>query len=131
MNDILAINANLKYIEFILNLFDNGEDNITLADIRLKFRENFKMIHPLLNQNFGILRLLPIVLIREDIKGSPNKNDDKKNIMIIRHAVCHNGFSMSEKGYKFSCDKGEVEFNYKDFVDFVHRIENLFHNNSL
>jgi len=30
MNDILAINAHLKYIEFILNLFDEGDDSLTL-----------------------------------------------------------------------------------------------------
>jgi len=75
--------------------------------------------------------LLPIVLIRENIKGTQNKNDDETKIMIIRHAVCHNGFSMTEHGYKFSCNKGEVAFTYSEFVDFVYKIENHFYDGSL
>jgi len=34
MNEILNINAHLKYVEFILHTFDNKSDDLTLGEIR-------------------------------------------------------------------------------------------------
>lgn len=131
MSDILQINALLKYIEHILHVVQEGDENITLKEIRKQFEEKFRTFPILLSQHFGILRLLPIVLIREDIKGAPNKDDVKNTIMIIRHAICHNGFGMDADGYAFSCNHGTRKLTYEEFNEFVYRVENLYHAGSL
>lgn len=50
MQEILNINAHLKYVEFLLHTFDECRDDLTLGDIRSQFRSTFKTLHPLLNQ---------------------------------------------------------------------------------
>lgn len=52
MSDILAINAHLKYVEYLLNQFDNENEDITLKEIRNKFQEKFGHKDILLNQSF-------------------------------------------------------------------------------
>lgn len=54
MQEILNINAHLKYVEFILYVFDQGKDDLTLGEIREQFLNKFGINHDLLNQNFGI-----------------------------------------------------------------------------
>ena len=68
-DQILQINANLKYIEYLLNIFDNESENITLKEIKSKFQTEFKTKPILLNQYFGIIRLLPLILIKETYKS--------------------------------------------------------------
>lgn len=124
----LQINADLKYIEFLLHSIYNSDDSKTIEDVKAEFKDKFKTALPnLLNQNFGIIRLIPLLLIREDLKNSGRKYD--KNITIIRHALAHNNFSMTEKGYEFFSDRGNYSLNYSDFTDFIHKIENAFYNN--
>ena len=122
----LQINADLKYIEFILSSFYNSDDKKTLKEIKAEFKDKFKIELPnLLNQNFGIIRLIPLLLIREDLKNSGNKYD--KNITIIRHALAHNNFSADEEGYHFSSDRGDVTISYEEFVDFIYKLENNYY----
>lgn len=57
METILAINAHLKYVEYLLHVFDTYPDATTLKTIREEFENKFSTRHVLLNQNFGIYRL--------------------------------------------------------------------------
>ena len=128
MKDILEINASLKYAEFLLHKFDNSPDDMTLGELRAAFKEKFLTLHPLLNQNFGIYRLLPLMLIKEEYKNSKKElSGDVEKIKIIRDAIAHHKFKIDEQGYSFENDKGEVKFNYTEFTDFIHKIENEFY----
>jgi len=123
----LQINADLKYIEFLLYFISNSDDLKTIKDLKEEFKDKFKTELPhLLNQNFGIIRLIPLLLIREDLKNSGKKYD--KNITIVRHALAHNNFSITEKGYEFFSDRGNYCLNYSEFTNFVYKIENEFYN---
>ena len=128
MKDILKINAHLKYVEFLLHTYDNGSDELTLGQIKKNFQEKFGTTEPLLNQNFGIYRLLPLILIKEEYKNQ-NKNftEDVKAIKTIRDAIAHHKFTINEKGYSFENDKGKVSFTYQEFNVFLHRVENEFY----
>ena len=109
MNSILPINAHIKYVEFILHAFDNYPDTTTLGDLRNEFNEKFSTLHTLLNQNFGLYRLLPLQKVRQ-----------------IRNSIAHNDFSMNEEGYQFNNGKNSLSFTYSEFIDFIHKIENDF-----
>ena len=128
MQDILSVNAHLKYVEFLLHSFDNASDDLTIGDLKNDFKDKFNTLHPLLNQNFGIYRLLPLILMKETYKNQKVElTGDIKKIKIIRDAVAHNKFSINEQGYSFKNNKEEVSFTYAEFNDFLHRIENNFY----
>lgn len=128
MQDILAINAHLKYVEYLLYLYDNESEEITLRQIKEKFRDKFGVDQILLNQNFGIYRLLPLILMKEEYKKQKRPLlGDVAEIKIIRDAISHHNFTVDEKGYQFSDGKKTEEFSYEEFVAFIHRIENSFY----
>ena len=128
MQDILSINAHLKYVEFLLYTFDTASDDLTIGELKNNFQSKFKTLSPLLNQHFGIYRLLPLILIKETYKNQKAElTGDIKKIKIIRDAVAHNEFSISEHGYTFKNKKGSVFFNYAEFNEFLHRVENQFY----
>lgn len=131
MKDILAINAHLKYVEFILHNFDNESDNLTLGELKEKFKTEFKTLHPLSNQNFGIYRLFPLMLIKENYKNQKKElKRDIEKIKVIRDAVAHGNFKMDEKGYCFINEKSELRFTFQQFTDFIYKIENDFYKNN-
>jgi hypothetical protein len=122
----LQINADLKYIEFLLHFICNSNDSKTIKNLKSEFKDKFQIDLPyLLNQNFGIIRLIPLLLIREDLKNSGKKYD--KKITVIRHALAHNNFSITEHGYEFFSDRGNCQFSYSEFTEFIHNIENEFY----
>lgn len=128
MKDILKINAHIKYIEYLLDTFDNGSDNLTLKEIRKDFQNKFNTDHLLLNQFFGLYRLLPLILIKEEYKDQKKELvEDIKKIKIIRDAVAHHSFTFDEKGYEFQDNKNIVKFTYEEFTIFLHKIENEFY----
>ena len=135
MNTILAINAHLKYVEYLLNVFDNYPGETTLSTVREKFEKQFSTRHVLLNQNFGIYRLLPLILIKEEYKNDKKELTDViKQIKVIRESVAHNDFFIHENGYVFKNQKknGEdVSFTYDEFIKFIHKVENEFYNEKI
>jgi hypothetical protein len=123
---ILFINAELKYIEFLLHSLTTGNDSKTVGEIKKDFLAKFKTALPrLLNQHFGIIRLIPLLLMREELKNERKKFD--RRINIIRHALAHNNFFISETGYEFQSDIGNCKMNYSELVDFIWLIENEFY----
>ncbi len=130
MNDILSINAHLKYVEFLLFKFDKASPETTMGEIRKEFKEKFLTTDPLLNHNFGIYRLLPLILIKENYKNSKKEleGDVKKN-KIIRDAIAHHQFTMNSEGYEFKNDKETLFFTYEEFKEFIYSIENDFYTN--
>lgn len=127
MNSILPINAHIKYVEFILHAFDNYPDTTTLGDLRNEFNEKFSTLHTLLNQNFGLYRLLPLILIREEYKNDSKISEEiGQKVRQIRNSIAHNDFSMNEEGYQFNNGKNSLSFTYSEFIDFIHKIENDF-----
>jgi hypothetical protein len=131
METILAINAHLKYVEFLLHVFDTYSDETTLKTIREKFEKQFSALPVLLNQNFGIYRLLPLILIKEEYKNNKkNLEGIIEQIKFIRESVAHNNFSIDENGYCFKSnkkDKNDVYLTYDEFVKFLHKVENEFY----
>lgn len=128
MNDILQINAHLKYVEFLLFIFDNENDQITLGEIRTRFKATFGTDTVLLNQNYGIYRLLPLILMKEEYKNRKKElSGDIKKIKIIRDAIAHHKFIINEHGYEFTDGKNKVSFSYEEFNVFIHSIENNFY----
>jgi len=114
MQNILAINAHLKYVEFLLYIFDKASDEMTLGEIKKAFQEKFKTQHPLLNQNFGIYRLLPLILMKEEYKKQRKElSGDIEKIKIIRDAISHHNFS--------------IDSSYDEFISFLHKVENDFY----
>jgi hypothetical protein len=128
LHDILYINAHLKFVEHLLNVFDTAEDSKTLKDIRAEFGHKFGSTGHLLDQYFGVYRLLPLILMKE-----VNKNTSKplegvyKRIKTIRDSVAHNKFSISETGYKF----GDELIAFSDFHLLLHEWENDFYREHL
>ena len=115
-------------MEFILHTFDHGSDDLTLGQIKSQFKDKFKTLHPLLNQNFGIYRLLPLILIKEEYKEQRKElSGDMQKIKIIRDAVAHSNFTIDKNGYLFENDKGKVALSYEGFNEFLHKIENEFY----
>jgi|APLak6261659701_1056019.scaffolds.fasta_scaffold19216_1 hypothetical protein len=131
MKTILAVNAHLKYTEYLLKVFDNYPDDMTLKEIREGFEQKFSTRHILLNQNFGIYRLMPLLLIREECKKDNECLKGLiKQIKTIRNSIAHNNFLIDEVGYHFNHlnDAGKnLSLTYDEFVEFVHRIENEFY----
>lgn len=128
MNQILPLNANLKFIEYLLFLFDNESDEITIREIKDKFIKQFKTSPILLNQHFGIIRLLPLILIKEHYKNLKSElTGNVASIKIIRDSIVHNNFEINESGYVFKNDKNEISFSYEEFTSFLHKIENEFY----
>ncbi len=128
METILAINAHLKYVEYLLHVFDTYPDATTLKTIREEFENQFSTRQVLLNQNFGIYRLLPLILIKEE-----HKKDRKdlagviEKIKVVRDSIAHNSFSIDGNGYHFKNDKKNISLTYDEFVEFVHKVENEFY----
>lgn len=120
---ILTTNAYIKHLEFILNYIDTANGSKTIDQLRTDFFDHFGASLPhLLSQHFGIIRLLPLLFIREELK---NKNIEyDQTISIIRHALAHNNFSASDSGYEFVCNKGQIKMSYDEFTAFVWKIEN-------
>jgi len=132
MNEILNINAHLKYVEFLLYLFDNGNNDLTLGEIREQFQEKFNADNQLLNQYFGVYRLLPLILMKEEYKNQKAElKGDVEKIKIIRDAIAHHKFTIDEQGYKFENNKGTVSLSYDEFQKFIHKIENEFYGQRL
>lgn len=128
MKEILNINAHLKYVEFLLHTFDEGQDEQTLGDIREQFKSSFKTSHKLLNQNFGIYRLLPLILIKEEYKNQRAELlGDVAKIKVIRDSIAHGNFSIDEMGYTFENNKNKLALSYEEFSVFLHKIENEFY----
>lgn len=128
METILAINAHLKYVEFLLHVFDTAPDTKTLKEIREEFENRFSTRHILLNQNFGIYRLLPLILIKEEHKKSRRDMAGViEQIKVIRDSIAHNSFSIDEKGYHFGNDKKSISLSYAEFVEFIYKVENEFY----
>ena len=132
METILAINAHLKYVEFLLHIFDSYPNATTLKTIREEFEKRFSTRHVLLNQNFGIYRLLPLILIKEEHKKDrKNLTGIIEQIKIIRDSIAHNSFSIDENGYHFTNDKKSITLTYDEFIQFVHQVENEFYEEKL
>jgi len=128
MKDILAVNAHLKYVEHLLSVFDNESDNITLGEIRKSFKKKFHMQQPLLNQNFGVYRLLPLILMKEEYKNQKKElTGDILTIKVIRDAIAHHQYSISEQGYEFRNNKNSITLSYEEFTKFLYRVENNFY----
>lgn len=128
MKTILAINAHLKYVEYLLNVFDTESDEMTLGEIREAFEKKFLTRHTLLNQNFGIYRLLPLMLIKEEFKKDKKElSGVVEKIKNIRDSLAHNNFLMNESGYHFNNGKSKVSMTYGEFVKFIYEVENAFY----
>ena len=123
-SDILGINANLKHLEYLLYVFDNEDEKLTLKEIRKSFTEKFKTNHSLLNQYFGIQRLLPLILMKQVNKENKIKlSGDALTMKKIRDCICHNDFTCTDEGYHFDNNI----LSYTDFNDLLYRIENDFY----
>lgn len=128
MNTILHLNAYIKFVEFVLNDFDNAHEDKTIGQVRNEFKKTFKTIHPLLNQYFGIYRLIPLIQIKEEYKSQKKElSVDIVKIKIIRDAIAHSNFSIDQEGYIFNNDEGKVRLSFSEFTEFIHRIENIYH----
>ncbi len=122
--NVLALNAELKFIEFILAFIDKAHDLKTIGNLRSEFKRQFGIdLGPLLNQHFGIVRLIPLMYVVQDrfFDGT----EDGKLMRAIRNAFAHNDFSWDENGYTFNkAGAHDIRFNYAEFMEFLHRIEN-------
>ena len=126
--EILQLNAYLKFIEFVLECFDNENGDMRLDEIRKKFKNHFKVLPPLCNQHFGIIRLIPLLLMKEFYKKEKMTSvPEIKKINIIRNSLAHHDFIINEKGYIFLNGKDKLKISYNDFQIFLHKIENSFY----
>lgn len=126
----LSINAHLKFIEFLLHELDDADNPTTVGEIRNRFFEKFKTNMPaLLCQDWGIVRLIPLLLMRESLKNEKAATGVKykHEIDIVRHSLAHNSFGTDSTGYRFTCDKGTVNFSYDEFMIFLYNVENEFY----
>lgn len=122
----LQINAHLKHIELVLQMLDNSDDLKTIGDVRIEFRQKFGTSMPvMLNQYFGVVRLIPLLLMREQLKNENQKYD--RNITIIRHSLAHDNFHITETGYEFVAEIGTCKLTYSEFVEFIWWTENEFY----
>ena len=127
---IMQINANLKYVEFLLHVFDSYPEQKTLKEIRQEFKDIFKVktIFPLLNQDFGVYRLVPLMFIKKHNKIQGKlMNETNNKIKTMRDAIAHYNFSIDENGYTFKNDKAVIKMTYDEFVKFIHEVENSFY----
>ncbi|MCB4764529.1 MAG: hypothetical protein LGB00_01735 [Sulfurovum sp.] len=130
IKSIILIIDNLRHIGFILHVFDNNSVKETLGEIRQQFQEGYKTpsSFSLLNQWFGICRLMPLILIKEEYRKQEKElSGDIKTIKIIRDAVVHGQVSIEEEGYIFCSNDGKIKFTYEEFSKFIDRIENKFY----
>lgn len=128
MHCILTINAHIKYVEYLLHVFDTYSDETMLKTIREEFEKKFQTRHVLLNQDFGVYRLLPLMLIKEENKkNKKNLSGVVEQIKIIRDSICHNDFSSDENGYHFGNGKESIFMTFDEFNVFIHKIENDFY----
>jgi hypothetical protein len=129
LEDILSLNAALKFIEFVIGSVDKADDTKTVGQLRREFREKFNHdLHPLINQHFGIIRLIPLMHMVQD-RFLENTVDGAR-IKAIRNAFAHNTFSCDESGYTFFPNRpngATVRISYEEFTPFVWRIENEFY----
>jgi hypothetical protein len=129
LEDTLGLNAALKFIEFVIGAVDKADDTKTVGQIRREFREKFDHdLQPLINQHFGIIRLIPLMHIVQD--HFLENTVDGARLKAIRNAFAHNTFSCDQSGYTFSPNRPNgaiVRISYEDFVPFVWRIENEFY----
>lgn len=127
--NILQVNALLKYIEFLLHCFDSGDEKMTLKELRASFYTKFHHNDTLLNQYFGIIRLMPLILISEEYKNQKKeRKDDIAEVKDVRNSVSHNDFSINNDGYFFERAKGEsLQMTLDEFQYFLHRIENQYY----
>lgn len=129
LEDTLALNAALKHIEFVIGAIDRAADMMTVGQIRREFREIFSHdLQPLINQDFGIIRLIPLMHMVQD-RFLENTVDGAR-LKAIRNAFAHNTFSCDESRYTFFPNRQDgaiVRISYEDFVPFVWRIENEFY----
>jgi hypothetical protein len=139
MIDLSNINRHLKQVDFLLGTFDNASDDLTIGELKSELKSNFpskfNTLEPLLNNYFGIYRLLPLILMKEIMKETyknPNAelSGDIEKIKVIRNAVVHNDFSMDEQGYTFKDNNGDVSLKYSEYPEFIHRVENQFYNDN-
>lgn len=127
--DILSLNAALKFIEFVIGAVDKAGDTKTVGQIRREFKDTFgHELLPLVNQHFGIVRLIPLMHMVQDhfLEGT----EDGVKLKAIRNAFAHNTFSYDENGYTFRPNRpngGIVTISYEEFVPFLWRIENEFY----
>ncbi|MFD2673645.1 hypothetical protein [Marinicrinis sediminis] len=128
MKRILELNSNQKYIEFILSQYDNAPSEMTMKELRKKFEGKFKFNQVMLNQYFGIMRILPLILIKQEYADAsvPLEGDIEK-IKVIRDSISHNDFEISSEGYTFKNKKNTIRFSFDDFLEFIHKIENDFY----
>lgn len=132
----LGINAHLKFIEFVLKTIAEAHNNKTVGEIREEYQREFNYEMPsLLDQNFGLIRLIPLIHIAED--GCIANEEDKKTIKAIRNAFTHNTVSYDNEGYTFAPQPKHnhknvetVRIKYADFLTFLNRIENNFYQNA-
>jgi hypothetical protein len=127
LNNTLRVNAELKYIEHLLHVFDTANETMTMAQVRQDFIDKFSTGGPLLNQHFGLLRFLPLMMIKEIIKEKKEQSEDAKRIKIIRDSIAHNDFLIDETGYTFRDEKCTTKVTLDEHPEFLHRIENEFY----
>ena len=85
-----------------------------------------------MNQYFGVYRLLPLILMKEDYKNQKAElKGDVQKIKIIRDAIAHHQFTIDEQGYEFTNNSGTVSLSYDEFKKFIHKIENEFYGQRL
>ena len=122
----LQFTAYVKYIEYLLHKLTEAAPDVTVKEIQNGFKDKFGTDIPALNsQYFGIVRLLPLLFIRENLIKGKNKDICRK-LTIIRHALAHNQVECDDKGFTFECDKGTKFFSYEDIVDFCQKTEREF-----
>ena len=132
MNQILLINAHIKYVEYLLHVFDTYPKETTLKTIRENFEKKFSTRHFLLNQHFGIYRLIPLILMKEEYKKYKKELVGvTEQIKVIRDSIVHNTFSMNEDGYHFKNDKKSFFMTFDEFSQFLHIVENEFYKENL
>ena len=122
----------LKYVEYILNIIDNGSEELTVKQIRNQIKEKFKIfpIPIMLNHYFIPFQLLSILLIKEEEENIKFEESDKLTISIIRHSIAHNNFRYDAEKFTFINkykDKFEERiFTYAELKEFVLKIENIY-----
>lgn len=127
----LALNAHLKYIEFVLHHMDFSSGDFYTPTVKMQFKEKFKRDMPvLLNQYFGLIRLIPLMYITEHKKFDES---DREKLVVIRNAFAHDDIFFDQSGYTFKANRAgnqDVLMTYYEFNIFIHRIENFSYNNS-
>ena len=124
--EILQFNAYLKYLEATLYEIDNANADLTIEELKKNVYKKFRFQYPLLNQYFGLVRLLILVQIRENLKK--DKSLDPR-VHIIRHAISHGNIDINKDEFTFRSDKGDCELSFKEFNNFIHDLENDYYFN--